>query len=143
MVKTKFSKFILIGLACLGIFLFSGFFIVKKTDVMFYLIYVLCMAVWIALTLTAMSLTMADKRCRSWLLLIPFTISMMFMRFCFEWNVIVPFLVVGLFAVFVDSAREISERDDKPLKAVLKHFAATAGSIIVYICIYAFMGVTV
>ena len=143
MVKTKFSKFILIGLACLGIFLFSGFFLVKKSSIPFYLIYVLCMLVWIVLTLTAMSLTMSDKRCRSWLLLIPFTVSMMVMRLCFNWNVIIPFLIVGLLAVFVDSAREISEREEMPMKPVLKHFAATVGSIIVYICIYAFMGVTV
>ena len=141
--KNKFPKFSLIGVICLLIFLFSGFFIIKKTSVSFYLIYVFLMLLWLVLTVLFMSMTMSDKRCRSWLLLIPFTVAMMFMRLCFSWNIIIPFLAVGLFAVFTDSAREIIRHEEQPLKQVICHFAVTAGSIIIYICIYAYMGVTV
>lgn len=135
-----FTRNRLIGTLCLLVFLAFGSFSATAGTTKL-IIYIVLGLVITAAAVVLISYVNLPKNDDFWLLLLPFTILMLFARIVCGWDITLPFLFIGLISLGLKSTSSIKEKDENYNTEIAKSFGSIAICIVLYICIFATAGV--
>lgn len=134
------NKFTITGLICLLIIASFGLIPFSNKDLINLIAYAL-LAVIIIMASWIMICRESRSDGKNWLICIPIAALACYTNLVLQWKLYIPFFVAAIISVCTDAALTHIKKEDNPLSPVFKVYLSGMISIILFVLIFALLGV--